>query len=514
MFGAGGGTSSYREAEDTDLIVLWGSNARETHPIFFHHLLKAVRKGARLYAIDPRRTSSAEWADGWLGLDVGSDIALANAMAREIIAAGLEDRAFIERATDDFEAYKAKVESYTLEYAEQETGVPAESIRELAHAFAKAPRAMICWTLGITEHHNAVDNVLALISLVLLTGHVGPLRQRREPAPWPEQRPGRRRHGRPARPAARLPARRERRAAGQVRCRVGRGRPAAAGLAPVGDVRRHGGGRPHGGLLHRREPGPVGGRPEARDPPPEGTRDAGGPGPVPDQDRGARRRRPAGHRGLGRERRDRHQLRAAGPARAGGRGAAARRPRRPRDHLRPGQPDGRRLGRRRRRDGLGRGPAPLAGPRRDELRDGSRSSAGSSGRATTRTTRASCSCTRGCGRTRCPGNRVPFVPGRPRPAGRQARRRVPDPADHRATAGLVQHGRPDGRLHLTAAPRRDRWTSRPEDAVTLRAGRRRGGPRRLAAWPGRGAGADRRIAAAGPDVHDACTSRTTSRRTC
>jgi len=173
VFGAGGGTSSYREAEETDLIVLWGSNARETHPIFFHHLLRGVRNGARLYAIDPRRTSSAEWADAWLGLDVGSDIALANAMAREIIHSGLENREFIDRATSDFEDYRAGVEPYTLEYAERETGVPAEAIRELAHAFAKADRAMICWTLGITEHHNAVDNVLALINLVLLTGHVG-----------------------------------------------------------------------------------------------------------------------------------------------------------------------------------------------------------------------------------------------------------------------------------------------------------------------------------------------------
>ncbi len=173
MFGAGGGTSSYREAEETDLIVLWGSNARETHPIFFHHLLRGVRNGARLFAVDPRRTSSAEWADTWLGLDVGSDIALANAVGREIIAAGLENKEFIARATDGFDAYKAKVESYTLEYAERETGVPADAIRELAHAFATAPRAMICWTLGITEHHNAVDNVLALIDLVLLTGHIG-----------------------------------------------------------------------------------------------------------------------------------------------------------------------------------------------------------------------------------------------------------------------------------------------------------------------------------------------------
>jgi len=173
VFGAGGGTNSYREAEETDLIVLWGSNARETHPIFFHHVLRGVRRGARLIAVDPRRTSSAEWADLWLGLDVGSDIALANAVAREIIASGLEHREFIERATVDFEAFKAKVESYTLDYAERETGVPAAAIRELAHALATAPRAMICWTLGITEHHNAVDNVLALINLVLLTGHVG-----------------------------------------------------------------------------------------------------------------------------------------------------------------------------------------------------------------------------------------------------------------------------------------------------------------------------------------------------
>ncbi len=173
MFGAGGGTSSYREAEETDLIVLWGSNARETHPIFFHHLLRGVRNGARLYAVDPRRTSSAEWADVWLGLDVGSDIALANAIGREIIAAGLQNQEFIDRATSDFEAYRAKVESYTLDYAERETGVPADAIRELAHAFATADRAMICWTLGITEHHNAVDNVVALIDLVLLCGHVG-----------------------------------------------------------------------------------------------------------------------------------------------------------------------------------------------------------------------------------------------------------------------------------------------------------------------------------------------------
>jgi len=173
VFGAGGGTSSYQEVEETDVLILWGSNARETHPIFFHHVLRGINRGARLYAVDPRRTSTARWAHGWLGLDVGTDIALANALAREIIAAGLENREFIEHATSGFEAYKESVEPYTLASAERETGVPAAAIRDLAHAYAQADRAMICWTLGITEHHNAVDNVLALINLALLTGHVG-----------------------------------------------------------------------------------------------------------------------------------------------------------------------------------------------------------------------------------------------------------------------------------------------------------------------------------------------------
>ena len=169
----GGGTSSYQEIEETDCILLWGSNARETHPIFFHHLLKGLKHGARLFTIDPRRTTSAEWADTWVGLDVGTDIALANAVGREIIAAGLANEAFIAHATEGFEAYRDSVNDWTLERAEQVTGVPARVIREMAHTYATAPRAMLCWTLGITEHHYAVDNVLSLINLALLTGHVG-----------------------------------------------------------------------------------------------------------------------------------------------------------------------------------------------------------------------------------------------------------------------------------------------------------------------------------------------------
>jgi predicted molibdopterin-dependent oxidoreductase YjgC len=173
VFGAGGGTSSYREVEETDVIVMWGSNARDAHPIFFHHVLAGIRNGARLYVVDPRRSSTAQFADVWLGAHVGTDIALSNTMAREIITAGLANESFIERATTGFAEYAASVEEWTLERGAEVTGVPAEAIREVAHAYARADRAQLCWTLGITEHHNAVDNVLALINLALLCGHVG-----------------------------------------------------------------------------------------------------------------------------------------------------------------------------------------------------------------------------------------------------------------------------------------------------------------------------------------------------
>ena len=159
--------------EETDIILLWGSNARETHPVMFLHMLKGINNGARLVVIDPRRTLSVEAAHDWLPIRVGGDIALANAMGHVIIEEGLQHQWFIDHATTGFEDYKRLVASYTPEWAQTVTGIPAEKIREVARDYAWAERGMICWTLGITEHHNAVDNVLALINLGLLTGKVG-----------------------------------------------------------------------------------------------------------------------------------------------------------------------------------------------------------------------------------------------------------------------------------------------------------------------------------------------------
>ncbi len=126
-----------------------------------------------MYVMDPRNTPTAKWAKRHVALNVGGDIALANAVAHVIVREGLANQAFIDQATSDFAAYRDILAEYSPEKVQPLTGVAPELVREMARAYATAPRAMICWTLGITEHQNAVDNVLSLINLSLLTGHVG-----------------------------------------------------------------------------------------------------------------------------------------------------------------------------------------------------------------------------------------------------------------------------------------------------------------------------------------------------
>ena len=153
--------------------MLWGSNARNAHPIFFHHVLRGKERGAELIVVDPRRSETAAFADLWLGIDVGTDVALSNTIAREIIPAGSRTRPSSRARPRATRSTRRASRNGRSSAASASPACRPRSIRELAHAYATAEKAMICWTLGITEHHNAVDNVLSLINLGLLTGHVG-----------------------------------------------------------------------------------------------------------------------------------------------------------------------------------------------------------------------------------------------------------------------------------------------------------------------------------------------------
>ncbi len=172
-FGSGAGTSSYEDFHHTSFILLVGSNAAEAHPIIFHHIMKGVHNGAELVVVDPRKTLTTKRAHEHVQVTVGSDIALLNAMAHVIIRDHLYREDFVKRATVGFDQFAASVVGWTPERAAAITGISAERIESLARRYGQAPSAMIGWTLGITEHHNAVDNVFSLINLALLCGNVG-----------------------------------------------------------------------------------------------------------------------------------------------------------------------------------------------------------------------------------------------------------------------------------------------------------------------------------------------------
>ena len=90
-----------------------------------------------------------------------------------ILEEGLEDEEYIREHTEDFDAVREVVSRYTPEEAERVTGVPAEDIRATAREYATERHAAIFYTLGITEHACAIDNIWSLSNLVLMTGHLG-----------------------------------------------------------------------------------------------------------------------------------------------------------------------------------------------------------------------------------------------------------------------------------------------------------------------------------------------------
>jgi len=173
-FGSGAMTNSEDELEHADCIFVTGSNTTEAHPVIALRIKAAVRKHrAKLIVADPRRIDLTDFADLHIRQRSGTDVALFNAMMQVIISENLHDREFIETRTECFDEVRECVESCTPEWAEPITGIPADSIREAARVYARAKRASIVYSMGITQHTTGTDNVLALANLAMLTGNVG-----------------------------------------------------------------------------------------------------------------------------------------------------------------------------------------------------------------------------------------------------------------------------------------------------------------------------------------------------
>jgi formate dehydrogenase major subunit len=171
--GSGAVSNPVRDVEHADFILVIGSNPTSNHPVGATWIKNAVARGAKLVLADPRRTDLARHAWRVLQFHADTDVALLNAMLHVIVTEGLTDEGFIRERVDDFEALQTNLQGYSPEAMAPICGIAAETIREVARAYANAKASMILWGMGVSQHVHGTDNVRCLIALASITGQIG-----------------------------------------------------------------------------------------------------------------------------------------------------------------------------------------------------------------------------------------------------------------------------------------------------------------------------------------------------
>ncbi|MDI6786200.1 MAG: formate dehydrogenase subunit alpha [bacterium] len=172
-FGSGAMTNSINELENADCILVAGSNTTSQHPMIGARILNAVEKGAKLIVVDSRKIHLCNFATIHLCPKPGTDVAWINCLMQIMVSEKLADIEYIKRRTENFEETRRLFELYTPEYTEKITGIPKENLIKAARIYAGTRKAMIVYSMGITQHVHGTENVLALANLSLLAGHVG-----------------------------------------------------------------------------------------------------------------------------------------------------------------------------------------------------------------------------------------------------------------------------------------------------------------------------------------------------
>ena len=167
-------TNPISDIEESDVILITGSNTTENHPVLSSYVKRAVTfKGAKLLVVDPRKIPITRFATLWLRQNLGTDVVWINGMMHIIIKENLYDEKYVTSRTVGLDELKKTVEKFTPEYVEEITGIPKEQIVEAARLYAQAPAASILYAMGITQHISGTDNVKSLANLSMLCGNVG-----------------------------------------------------------------------------------------------------------------------------------------------------------------------------------------------------------------------------------------------------------------------------------------------------------------------------------------------------
>jgi formate dehydrogenase major subunit len=171
--GSGAVSNQVNDVANAELVFLIGANPTSNHPVAATWMKNAAKRGLKLVYADPRRGELSRHAWRFLQFKPDTDVALLNAMIHTIIDEDLVDKKFIADRTSGFEALRENAKNFSPEKMAPICGIPAETIREVARAFATAKASMILWGMGISQHIHGTDNARCLIALTLMTGQVG-----------------------------------------------------------------------------------------------------------------------------------------------------------------------------------------------------------------------------------------------------------------------------------------------------------------------------------------------------
>ena len=163
---------TYADFEESDVIVLVGSNLCIAHPIMWQRVMRN-RHRPEIIVVDPRKTETAMAATQHYAIAPKSDLVLLYGLANILIASHWIDRAYIDAHTTGFDAFAEFVTHFTTDFVSEATGLSAEEIWHFADTINRGKRVSFWWTMGVNQGHEATRTAQAIINLALMTGNMG-----------------------------------------------------------------------------------------------------------------------------------------------------------------------------------------------------------------------------------------------------------------------------------------------------------------------------------------------------
>lgn len=163
---------TYKDFEESDVLVFVGSNPAIAHPIMWQRVMMN-KNSPQIIVLDPRRTETAMAATWHVGLRPKSDLRLLYAVAQVLVTENRIHREFIDAHTTGFDAFASFLKDYEPDAVAADCGIPADDIRRLARVIGRGKAVSFWWTMGVNQGHESTRTAQALINLALMTGNIG-----------------------------------------------------------------------------------------------------------------------------------------------------------------------------------------------------------------------------------------------------------------------------------------------------------------------------------------------------